>query len=138
MSQPPEWIASLADQVSAQIIAVDFLSPVGCHFHQAEDAWEISLFASQTEILGGPQDGSRRPSRFHLDLKPLLEIFESVDAVYWQAHGLGRADELGPHVGVEGRYQGHQVWLRVLAHAPRQFPPGRRSLVHQGLWEELW
>ena len=138
MNEPPEWISQLADDVSAQLLAVDVLSPVACHFHRAEDEWEITLFASHTEVLGGPLDGLLKSSRFHFDIRPVLDLFDVVDSIYWQAQSLGDGDDLGPHLGIEGLYQGEQVWLRVLASPPQQFPPGRRALAHQGDWEDLW
>ena len=99
---------------------------------------QVTLFASATEIIGGPQDGRVRPSRFHLDVKSLFDLFDEIDSAYWQAQGLGGGDELGPHFGIEGRYQGHHVWLRLPALPPKQFPPGRQAQVHERTWEELW
>lgn len=138
MSQPPEWMQPLADYVAAQFMAADVLAPIGCHFCEADGLWEITLFSSQTEIVGGSQDGGIRPSRFHLDLKNLVDVFDSVDSMYWQAQGLGYEDQLGPHVGIEGMFEGRRVWLRVLAIPPRQFPPGRQAVVQDRSWRELW
>ncbi len=138
MSNPPDWLASLTDQVAAVFVAVDLLAPLACHYSTNEGLWEVTLFAAPTEIIGGPQDGRVRPSRFHLDVKPLLEQFDQVDSAYWQAQGLGRDDDLGPHFGIEGTYQGHHVWLRLPALPPKRFPPGRQALVQERAWEELW
>jgi len=128
----------LADEAGAALIAVDVLAPLGCHFCEADGVWEITLFASHTEILGGPNDGGVRPSRFHVDFKALLVLFDEVESAYWQAQGLGADDEVGPHVGIDGIYQGHRVWLRIPSLAPRRFPAGRHALVQPETWEELW
>jgi hypothetical protein len=138
MNQPPDWMQSLADEAGALIHPVDLLAPLGCHYCEVNGVWEITLFASQTEILGGPLDGGLRASRFHVDLAELIVLFDEVSSAYWQALGLGEEDDLGPHVGIEGRYAGHDVWLRILANAPKRFPPGRVAHVQQGTWEELW
>lgn len=138
MSQPPDWIRSLVEHIATRFISADVLAPLACHHCEVGGVWEITLFASQTEIMGGPQDGGVRVSRFHLDLKCLFAIFDTIDSAYWQAHGLGRGDELGPHVGIEGTFQGHRVWLRLPATAPQRFPAGRHAHIHQRTWEECW
>lgn len=138
MNNPPDWLALLADQVATVVVAVDLLAPLACHYCQDGDLWELTLFASPTEIVGGSQDGRVCPSRFHLDVKGLLELFDEVDSAYWQAQGLGREDEVGPHFGIEGSYDGHRVWLRLPALPPKRFPVGRQALIHERAWEELW
>jgi hypothetical protein len=138
MVQPPTWLRSLTDLAGASLQPVDVLAPLGCHYCEVDGVWEITLFASQTEILGGPDDGGLRASRFHVDLSALVALFDEVESAYWQAQGLGADDDLGPHVGVEGVYAGHRVWLRITAIAPRRFPPGRHACVHPESWEELW
>lgn len=138
MSQPPDWLQSLVDEASVLIAPVDVLAPLGCHYCEIDGVWEVTLFVSQTEIMGGPDDGGLRASRFHVDLNRLASIFDEVESTYWQALGLGADDDLGPHVGIEGVYAGHRVWLRIPAIAPRRFPAGRHALVQPETWEELW
>ncbi len=138
MNEPPDWLQSLADEVANLFHAVDILAPLGCHYCQIDGTWEITLFASRTEIVGGAADGRHRTSRFHMDLKSLMGLFDEVESAYWQAQGLGAEDDLGPHLGVEGMYAGRRVWLRIPSQAPRRFPAGRHAFVHQESWEELW
>lgn len=138
MANPPEWLQDLTDRVAEAIEAVDVLAPLGCHYAETSEGWEITLFAASTEIIGGDQDGRRRPSRFFLDLDRVKSVFESVESYMWQAQGLGAMDDVGPHIAILGRYAGHPVWLRIPSVAPRQFPPGRRANVHQQNWEEVW
>src|SRR5687768_15607754 len=119
MSAPPLWLSRLADEVGQTIVPADWLSPLGCHYHRAGEIWEVTLFASLTEVIGGDKDGAIVRSRFSVDLIRLYAIFTEVDTFHWQALPLGAQDELGPHVAVEGRYGAERVWLRVLARPPR-------------------
>ncbi len=135
---PPAWLQQFADRVSEQIRAVDVLAPLGCHFFESPDQWEITLFVSATEILGGPQDGRRRVSRFFVDVQGVCNTFDHVESVTWQAQGLGAEDDLGPHLSVEGIFRGQAIWLRIPALTPRAFEPGRVADVHQRTWEEIW
>jgi hypothetical protein len=106
------------------------LAPVGCHFHPHAEAsrvqWEVTFFVSSTEVFGGAWDGQRAVSRFLLDLRELMEAFDVVESVYWQAQTMAEDDQLGPHVGVEGQFQGQSIWLRVTAQPPEQFEAGRK------------
>jgi hypothetical protein len=127
MATPPSWLGQLAEQVVAQMKAVDILAPVGCHYfhNDVTDQWEVTIFVSATETIGGRFDGKLSASRFHVDIAGLLEVFGNAESVHWQALKLGADDDLGPHLAIEGTYCGNSVWLRVLATAPQQFGAGR-------------
>ncbi len=136
----PHWIDELADDVATRLFSSDPLPPLGCHsFHDEEmEQWEVTLFASRTEIIGGPKDGTLSDATFAVDLRELLPLFTEVDSFYWQTNSLGDEDELGPHTSIEGSYQGHRVWLRILAVAPDRFEPGRYVRVHDLRIEDRW
>jgi hypothetical protein len=138
MTAPPEWLHELANAVAAQMLAVDMLAPIGCHFCEAEGKWEVSVFASNTQIVGGKNDGVLRASRFHVDMQGVTRLFSEIDKLIWQPVTLASDDELGPHISIEGIFAGHHVALRILARAPRRFDPGRRAIVYEHLWEEIW
>ena len=61
---------------------------------------------------------------FSLDVQALQTVFERVTALHWYAQGVGPDDEDGPHFSLEGTFQGHLVWLRVLAEALADEEPG--------------
>ena len=138
MSNPPEWLVEFADRVTALILAVDVLAPIGCHFCHEADVWEVTLFAAKTEVLGGPRDGLQRPSRFCLDLAGLTPLFTSIASFHWQSHPLGQHDELGAHISIEGDVEGNPVWLRIPARAPEMFDIGRVAHIHDRTWKEAW
>ena len=127
--QPPGWLSELANLATQAFHSQSSLAPVGCHFHKNDEVspiqWEVTLFVSSTEVFGGAQDGQSSFSRFMVDLKDLMEAFDVVESCYWQAQTMTEDDQLGPHVGVEGLFQGHSVWLRITAQPPSEFEPGR-------------
>ena len=59
-----------------------------------------------------------------MDLDGLRSVFDGVDDFSWQTLGLTYSE--GPHVSIEGLYQGHQVFVRVLAYAPDDEEPGMK------------
>ena len=140
MPTPPAWIARLANDLSVHLRSMDLLSPLGCHFYhnKALDQWEVSLFASRTEIIGGPFDGRERSSSFQVDLKGVAAIFDAVLQFHWQTHSLGGEDDLGPHIAVEGTYEGRSVWVRVLSESPERFDAGRSFNAYDLRVEDNW
>ena len=120
------------------MMPADVMAPVGCHYCCVEQTWEISLFASSTQIVGGERDGEVRRSRFCLDIDAIGKLFTEVRSVSWQAHALASDDELGPHVELDGIYVEKDVKLRILAFPPKRFASGRRAIVYKQAWEEAW
>ena len=131
-------LQKFADAVALQMNPVDLLAPVGCHFCFVDDTWEVTLFASSTQIVGGKKDGVLRHSRFHVDLRGVIDLFSEIWSLTWQPLSLAADDELGPHLSIEGLFAEHPVWLRILARAPKRFDPGRRAIVYDATWEETW
>lgn len=127
--QPPGWLGEFANLAIRAFHSQNQLAPVGCHFHlnDADEApeWEVTLFVSSTEIYGGAQDGQLAFSRFMIDMKELMSAFHSVESCYWQAQTMTDDDQLGPHIGVEGRFRDQLIWLRITAQPPSVFEPGQ-------------
>lgn len=138
MTLPPGWLKELADAAALLMMPADFMAPIGCHYCCVETTWEISLFASSTQIVGGEHDGDVRRSRFCLDVEAIRKLFSEVHSVSWQAQSLATDDELGPHVEVNGIFADKEIKLRILAFPPKRFSSGRRAIVYEPAWEETW
>ena len=134
------WITDLARIVLDEVLPIDPLAPIGCHHFLNEETgqYEVTLFAAKTEIVGGADDGRQEDSRFCLDLNGIFKLFESVVDFHWQTSAAHEEDDLGAHISIEGIYEGHSVWLRILASAPAQFDHGRTANVHTQQIENLW
>lgn len=140
---PPRWIERLAGLVTEAFHSDDVLAPIGCHFHCHDEElsrpqWEVTLFVSHTEFFGGAYDGQRAVSRYMLDLKKVMAAFDAVESFYWQAQSMAEDDQLGSHIGLEGEFEGHSVWLRITSEAPAQFEPGRTIDAYANVVEDNW
>jgi hypothetical protein len=131
-------LKDFANAVAEQIVPLDLLPPLGCHYAFADPQWEITVFASDTEVVGGERDGAVRPPRFTCDIRAVLDLFDTVEGIHWQSMPANPEDELGAHISVEGYCEGNSVWLRVLARPPRRFQVGRLARVYETSWEEVW
>lgn len=124
MSRPPEWMESLVDTVSRCIEAHSAMGPLGFRYRDEEDLSEMIVYPTPVELIGGAVDGEVVLTGFSLDLQELVSTFDRVDSLHWFAHGFGPLDNNGPHISIEGDYQGHFVWLQILAEPPEDEEPG--------------
>lgn len=138
MVPPPAWLAALANEISLRILPVDPLAPIGCHYVLVDDCWEVTLFVSASEVVGGEYDGERFASAFQFDLVGVDTHFDEVTAQGWQPIEFGEGDDVGPHIAIEGIRDGHQVWVRVAAFPPADFEAGRVFNMLKSTVHELW
>lgn len=138
MDLQPKWLEEFVETACGALHAVSDLAPIGCHYACIEGVWEVSLFFSPTEIVGGEKSGVRNSCLFVLDVMRLLHVFDVVESASWQPFQIDDSDDLKCHFAVAGTYQDSQVWLRVLAEMPSEIEPGRFLDASQGVIHEVW
>ncbi|MCH2213176.1 MAG: hypothetical protein MK110_17865 [Fuerstiella sp.] len=135
----PEWLSWFANTAGSAILDTDLHAPIACHYYQNEyNEWEVTLFVSDTEVVGGSRDGTRLPCPVQLDVLRVMELFDQMPKTHWQSGGVPEDEEFDQNLSFEGRVRGHYVWLRMLAQAPKQAGPGRLLHATTGRLEELW
>ncbi|APZ96718.1 hypothetical protein Fuma_06391 [Fuerstiella marisgermanici] len=138
--RPPAWLRWLSNDAARGIVADEFHAPIGCHFYQNpdNDEWEVSIFVSATEIVGGPLDGKNVPLQVQLDIVHVMNLFDETPTVHWQSDAVAEDDELAQHLSFEGTARGHRIWLRILKEPPEGMGPGRLLHAGSGEVETLW
>jgi len=117
-----EWLNTLLDEVGDCIDADSPMGPLGLRYHEDDGYWEVWVYPTPVELVGGRHDGEVVVPGFTLELEQVRESFDSVSAFHWNAIGLN--DPAGPQVTIEGVFQGREVSLHVLAYAPEGEEPG--------------
>jgi hypothetical protein len=117
------WMTELVEGVAGCMEAHSLMGPLGWRYHEDEELVELVIYPTPVELVGGEHDGTIVIPGFSLDVQALQAVFERVTALDWHAQDVGPNDD-GPHISLEGTYQGHAVWLRVLAEAPDDEEPG--------------
>lgn len=129
----PGWLSRFVEQVSEAMVGTQTDIELGCHVFRGScetgTEWEVTVFPL-------PSTGSRRLSGvlpapgFSIDVGRLLCGFESTQVCRWQSTAFDVSDDLAAHLSVEGRWEGRQVWLRVLAEQPAALAgrPAKSSL----------
>jgi hypothetical protein len=123
-SEVPAWLDELVEAVAGCLTADSPMGPLGFRYDEADEFWEIVVYPTPVELLGGAHDGAVVAPGFALDLERLRAAFDRVDDFGWNALGLHDPD--GPYVWVEGDYRGRDVLLRVLGQAPEDEDPGMK------------
>lgn len=116
------WQDRLLETLVGCVEADSAMGPWGLRYREEEGFWEVWIYPTPVELIGGADDGAVVVPGYRLDLEALRLAFTSVAAFGWDALGLNNPD--GPHVYVEGVFQGREVWLHVLAQAPEGEEPG--------------
>ncbi len=117
-----EWLSALLNEVGDCIDADSPMGPLGLRYHEDDGYWEVWIYPTPVELVGGRHDGEVVVPGFTLDLKQVHESFDSVSAFHWNAIGFN--DPAGPHVTIEGVFEGREVSLHMLAYAPEGEEPG--------------
>ena len=94
MSEAPQWLTSLVDAVGNCMEAHCAAGPLAFRWGTEDDFWEVMVYCTPGEAVGGAEDGAVLVPGFSLDLMELTSIFEELTDSHWQAHSFGPHD---PH-----------------------------------------
>jgi hypothetical protein len=120
----PDWLEELVATVGDCLMAHSLMGPLGWYAYEEDGMTELVIYPKTVIFVGGALDGELGVPGFSFDVQTVLKAFEQVDAVQWNSQGMGPHDEEGAHLSIEGIYQGHEVWVRVLAEPPEDEEPG--------------
>ena len=101
----PAWMENLVEVISECVEAQSPMGPLGYRYLAQGDPWELMVYPTPVELVGGADDGAVVNPGFSLDLQALLAHFDRVEAFQWYPSGLGPYDTEGPCVSIEGLYQ---------------------------------
>jgi len=122
-----EWLDLLFDDVGACIRADSPMDSLSIEHHEEAGVWEVDIFPTAVELVGGAEDGAVVTPLFSVDLEQLRLAFDHVDDFGWNAFGWHDGD--GPFVWVEGAHLGRPLFLRVMAEDPRGEEPPTKLYV---------
>src|SRR6185312_7982378 len=120
----PDWLKILLDLVADCIEVESPAGPLGARWGQDGDSWQVTIYPTPVELVGGAVDGEVVAPGFSVDLERLREAFTRLDAFGWNALGLQGPDR--PYIYLEGDFLARELLLRVLAHAPPDEGPGAK------------
>ena len=117
---------SLVDAVGDCLEVYSEGGPLTFRWGQEDELWRMMIYLAPVELVGGPSDGAITHAFFSLDLQELISAFDEVMAFLWYTDSISPHDLAGPHITVEGNYQGRHVFLEILSFAPADEEPGHK------------
>lgn len=126
---PFSWVKLLVEAVAEHITADSPMGPLGYRYGEEGGFWQVNVYPTPVELVGGAVDGEVVAPGFSLDLEGLRSAFEEITDLGW--HSLGFAHTEGPHIWIEGVFHGREVFLQALAYAPDDEEPGMKLSVNQ-------
>jgi hypothetical protein len=55
----PDWMAPLIEMIAANMSAHGPGSPHGLRYRQVDDVWDMLVYATPVEMIGGAHDGQK-------------------------------------------------------------------------------
>ncbi|MCA8997038.1 MAG: hypothetical protein KDA80_08630 [Planctomycetaceae bacterium] len=138
MVSQPGWLKRLTECICEHLHPLENDFPLGCHYTQVGDTWEVSLFFSPTEIVGGEYDGERITCPFVVNILDLMHVFDLVEEMTWQPQRVTEDDELGANFLLTGYFEGRRILLRILAKMPERFAVGRYANLLEKKFIDTW
>ena len=129
MAHPADWLEALVDATVGCMQAHSATGPVGYRYHQEDDLTTVILYPTPVELVGGEEDGSLVIAGFTLDIQALMSVFEQVIEINWESSAFYPSDPTGAKVAIDAIYQGHSVWLQILAEPPDDEQAGMKLEV---------
>lgn len=118
MIRQPEWLSQFVDRVLASAAQLGVESGTGCHVYRNTDGeWEVTLFSDEESTWRMP-GLTEVPAALSIDVFELIGVFDELSSCRWQSAPVAWDDDLGSHMSVEGTFQGHAVWLRIVSQMP--------------------
>ncbi|MDA0591392.1 MAG: hypothetical protein O2820_25425 [Planctomycetota bacterium] len=118
MIRQPEWLSQFVDRVLASSAQLGMESGTGCHVYRNTDGeWEVTLFSDE-EPTGRMPGLNQIPPALSVDIFELVRVFDELSSCRWQSAPAAWDDDLGVHLAVEGKFEGHAIWLRIVSQMP--------------------
>jgi hypothetical protein len=130
VSEDPGWLKDFAEVVSSGLMTGRASGKLGLRYRVDGGSWEISVYPLPAGAAGEGIKGPARSANVAWDIEKLRSVFDRIDGSGWYA---ACSDETeSPYVWLEGEYQDHEVFLRLLAGEPDHLEPGDGMEVWPG------
>ncbi len=122
----------MIDEVAELFEPLAGVARVGFDCRLAEDRWEVGLYLGTCELVGGKDDGRKKPIDFQFNLQELHRKFNLVERLDWTAcPQIGRASQPDREpvslITIEGYWGDHPLRLNIFETPPVQIGPGLRE-----------
>jgi len=122
--QDPTWIKQFVKIVSSSLVTDRSTPHLGFRYRVDDRNWEVSVYPSHEEGNHEVAEGSGASAGFAWNIEELRSVFDSIDGSGWYAVPSGETE--CPYLWIEGNYQSHEVFLRLLSGKPDHLESGEK------------
>jgi len=120
--QDPAWIKGFVRIVSSSLLTDRSTRHLAIRYRVDDGNWEISVYPIHEGGDHEEAEGSGASPAFAWNIEELRSVFDSIDGSGWYAVPPGGTE--CPYLWIEGNYQTHEVFLRLLPGEPDHIEPG--------------
>jgi hypothetical protein len=122
----PEWLQHFIADLAELFDPAEDVARVGFECLPTETGWEVGLFLSRVEIVGGRFDGKAELCQFSYNLKGLRDRFEEITDFQLTALPKSDREEAFSFVQVQGLVESTPVSLKIFSIPPQDAGIGLR------------
>jgi len=122
--QDPAWIKKFVKIVSSSLLTDRSTRHLHIRYRVDHGNWEISVYPIHEGGDHEEAEGSGASPSFAWNIEELRSVFDSIDGSGWYAVRPGGTE--CPYLWIEGNYQTHEVFLRLLPGEPDHVESGEK------------
>jgi len=122
----PEWLRNLISDLAELFDPSEDVARVGFECQLTEEGWEVGLFLSRVEIVGGRFDGKAELCQFSYNLHALRGRFEDVTTFRMTAMPKSDSEDAVSFVELQGKVEQTVVRLKIYSIPPQKAGIGLR------------
>ena len=117
------------EAISSSLMTQRAPGKLGVRYREQGGYWEISVYPLSVGRVGERITGLAESTNIAWDIERLRSVFDRIDGLGWYA--ACPSESGSPYVWLDGEYQDHEVFLRLLPGEPDQVEPGEKCEVWQ-------
>jgi len=126
----PDWLQTLIADLAELFEPAEDVARAGFECQPTENGWEVGLFLSRVEIVGGRYDGKAELCQFSYNLQALRSHFEEISKLQMTALPKADREEAVSFVEVRGKVQQTDVSLKIYSIPPQDAGIGLRRYLN--------
>ncbi len=121
------WLKEFVRMISSSLVTDEATRKLGVRYQEEHGYWRITVYPLPDKAARDTIESSAVPPGFAWDIENLQSVFDCIEGLGWYAVPADGTES--PYFWIEGEFQGHEVFLRVLPGEPDQVEPGEKCGV---------
>ena len=121
------WLKGFVRMISSSLMTDETTRKLGVRYQEEHGYWRITVYPLPDKAARETIESSAVPPGFAWDIENLQSVFDCIEGLGWYAVPADRTES--PYFWIDGEFQGHEVFLRLLPREPDQVERGEKCEV---------